>query len=114
MRFFLVFLAVCATLDLAASLTLEQPPPLRPSVASFAISPPAGARQVNAQGFKERAAASRISSIRGGSGGLLASAGGILTSAAVVGASNLFGLAFTIVTGSVNRLNVLNSCFCSR
>jgi hypothetical protein len=107
MRLAVLVLAVFATLDLASSLTLDQPPSLRPSVSSFAISSPAGIRQVNAQDQKQRATASRISSIRGGSSGLLASAGGILTSAAVVGASNLIGFAFTIATGSVKAMQHL-------
>ena len=113
MRLAVLFLAVFATFDFASSLTLDQPPSLRPSVSSFAISSPAGIRQVNAQDQKQRATASRISSIRGGSSGLLASAGGILTSAAVVGASNLIGFAFTIATGSVKAIQHLIPHFIS-
>ena len=110
MRFAVVFLAFFVTLDLASSLTLDQPPSLRPSISSFAISSPAGVRQVNGPDQKHRPpSASRISSIRGGSSGLLASAGGILTSAAVVGASNLFGFAFTVATGSVRPIQQLFS-----
>jgi len=56
-----------------------------------------------------------LTRIRGGTAGVnkwLASAGGLATSAAVTGAANLFGLAFTLATGSHKLTDLVGSgCF---
>mmetsp|Transcript_19463 Transcript_19463/g.37859 ORF Transcript_19463/g.37859 Transcript_19463/m.37859 type:complete len:337 (+) Transcript_19463:49-1059(+) len=105
-------LLVLISLSLADSLHVRPASTtFRPSVSAF--EPP----RSNCISSPPRVGRSRrLAAIRGGAasglGKLLASAGGLATSAGVTGAANFFGLLFTLVTGSHKLTDLVGSgCF---